>query len=149
MNKLLLEKIRELSDENRFDEAVKVIEAAEPREGCCADLLVWKARYLQLGDKASVEQVDAILHTAVACDPESAEAWAELGWFLLNVFDKAREAHDAFSRALAIQAKFNTDLLTGFIRCARELNESSDEKVTKGLLTILVNQPELEAALSE
>jgi tetratricopeptide (TPR) repeat protein len=149
MNSLLLSQIRELCDKNQFDEAVNVIESAEPDQGCCADLLVWKAKCLQLGEKASSEVVQDTLKKAVACDQESSDAWMELGWFLLNVQDQPQEAQAAFTRALSIQAKANTELLTGLFRCAQELGTADKHEIKESLLQALVNTQDLEASLAE
>jgi tetratricopeptide (TPR) repeat protein len=139
-----------LCDDERFDEALGVIEQARPSEGCCADLLVWKAKCLQLGDHATLDEVEGTLRDAIACDEENVDAWGELGWFLLNVRDQAEKAQEAFVRALRIQAKANTEVLIGLVKCAKEINpnKSSDE-LKRSLVAGLVDVNEVDAALSE
>lgn len=150
MNQKLVTTLRQLCDDDRYDEAITAIEQEEPAEGCCADLLVWKARCLQLGERASPEQVEATLRAAIACDEDNANAWIELGWFLLNVQDSPDRAQSAFKRALAIQAKENTEVLVGLVKCAREIDpETNPAELKQLLLASLVKGEEVDAVLSE
>jgi len=150
MNQQLIARLRDLCDDDRFDEALAIIEQARPHEGCCADLLVWKSRCLQLSDNATLEDVEDTLREAIACDEEDVDAWTELGWFLLNVQDQAEKAHEAFLRALTIQAKTNTEVLVGLVKCAKEMNpKKSSDELRRSLLAGLVDDKEVDAALSE
>jgi len=150
MNQNLVKTLRKLCDEDRYDEAVATIERERPTEGCCADLLVWKARCLQLGAHATPEQVEHTLRDAIACDEHNASAWVELGWLLLNVLDRPQEAERTFRRALAIQAKTNTEVLVGLVKCLKEINpERSRDELEQSLHAGLVNDEEFYAALSE
>jgi tetratricopeptide (TPR) repeat protein len=150
MNQELITRLRRLCDDDRYEEAVATIEREQPAHGCCADLLVWKARCLQLGELAGPEQIELTLQAAIACDEDNASAWTELGWFLLNVQDQAEQAQHAFGRALAIQAKENTEVLVGLVKCAKEIRPKTNRDQLKHLLlTSLVNGKELEEALSD
>jgi hypothetical protein len=150
MNQELISRLRVLCDDGRFNEALGVIEQARPDEGCCADLLVWKARCLQLGDNATLDEIECTLRDAIACEGENVDAWAELGWFLLNVRDQAEKAQEAFVRALAIQAKTNTEVLVGLVKCSKEINpDKSKGELKRSLLASLVDANDIDAALLE
>lgn len=150
MNRKLVTTLRNFCDDNRYDEAVAEIERAQPTEGCCADLLVWKARCLQLGERATPEEVEATLRDAIACDEDNASAWSELGWFLLNALDRPEEAENAFTKSLEIRAKENTEVVVGLIRCKKEIAPETDRVgLRQSLLAGLVDAREVDEALSD
>jgi tetratricopeptide (TPR) repeat protein len=150
VKKELRSKLEQLCADEQIEEALTTIEHAQPDEGCRAELLVWKAKCLQLSDNATLEEVEDTLRAALAHDEDHVSAWIELGYFLLNVRDQAGDAQKAFLRALAIQSKENTELVVGLAKCAKEIEPSRNhDELRRTLLSDLIDGDEVNAALSE
>jgi len=150
VKKELRSKLEELCADEHIEEALTMIERAQPDEGCRAELLVWKAKCLQLSDHATLEEVEDTLRAALAYDEDNVSAWTELGYFFLNVRDQAVEAQKAFLRALATQTRENTELVVGLAKCAREIDPSrTSDELRRTLLSTLIDGDEVDAALSE
>jgi tetratricopeptide (TPR) repeat protein len=116
-----------LAGQSEYSEALKVIEDAEALGEESVELLLMKARLLQLVDQdRTLEEVEAALDSAISIDPKSVDALLEMGWFKLNVLDDPQEAQKAFDSALRIQADVNTELVSGLTKCCMELNSGSN-----------------------
>jgi hypothetical protein len=120
MTQELIASIRSLCASGEVEQALGVIAGAEVAGIRTADLLVWKARCLQLSGDGPLGEVEEALQAALTADDRSVDAWVEWGWFLLNVRDRSDSAAEAFGRARDLLRPVNTDVALGLARCAQE-----------------------------
>jgi len=132
--------IKELSAAGRYSEALKKLQEIEMEGIVCAELLVWKARILQLlDDGGSLEEVEKTLERAIELDKTCIPALLELGWFRLNVQNDSRQALQYFQATLKLQVPANTEAITGFLKCMQELepNNNLEEAKTRAVLALV------------
>jgi tetratricopeptide (TPR) repeat protein len=133
--------IRRLCSEGKYTDAVRLIEDLESVGPVSADLLVQKAMCLQLLEDGSLEETEDTFKAALAMKPDSVEALIEYAWYALNVKDDAAAADELFQRALRLQSRVNTEIMTGLLRCRRELTPSvSSEQALAGIRPCLYEE---------
>jgi thioredoxin-like negative regulator of GroEL len=136
--------IRRLCSEGRYTDAVRLIGDLESVGQVSAGLLVQKAMCMQLLEEGSLEETEETFKTALALEPDSLEALIEYAWYNLNVKDDAAAADELFQRALRLQSRVNTEILTGLLKCRRELTPSvSPEHALAGIRPCLFEESKI------
>lgn len=142
--------VQELTRENKNDAALELIRRTETVENVSPERLVWKSRMLQLVDQSSPEEVEATLKNAIRLDPSYAEAYIELGWFLLNVQDSPTLAYDAFRQAFELQVATNSEIVLGLLKCSKEVKLGQTASTLKdALLESLVDAKTIDEGMNE
>jgi hypothetical protein len=136
--------VQKLCSEGKYTDAVRLIEDLESAGQVSADLLVQKAVCLQLLEDGSLEEAEGTFKMALALEPDSIEALIEYAWYNLNVKDDPAAADALFQRALRFQSRVNTEILTGLLKCRRELAPSvSTEQSLAGLRPCLFEESKI------
>jgi tetratricopeptide (TPR) repeat protein len=120
-----LSEIRVLQRERRFDEALARVERLLAEGPCSTELLVSRARLLQLSSH-SPDEADA----ADPLAPEGIEPRIELGYFLYAVRDRTAEALGHFEDAERLACNLLKDALMGQLRCLAELGRADELQAT-------------------
>jgi len=144
--------LQELYAQGNYDKILALIREMGPQPVCNSDLLILKSRCLRLTDDVAgtnFQDIEISLRAAIECDETNATAWRELGWFLLNIQDKPKEAEEAFRRSLELLSAENTDLVIGLVRSQIELGAGNREEICKEVIEELVDVAEVETSLSE
>jgi tetratricopeptide (TPR) repeat protein len=134
------DRIKELSAACRYSEALIKLQEIETEGIVSAELLVWKARILQLvDDGGSLDEVETTLERAIELDKTCIPALLELGWFRLNVQNDSRQALQSFQAALKLQVPANTEAIIGLLKCMQELepNNNLEEVKTRAVLALV------------
>jgi tetratricopeptide (TPR) repeat protein len=121
--KNLLEEMKELCSEEKYDEALAVIEKIESECLLYPEVLVWKGRCLELGDGSNLNDIfdiEKVYRQALAIDDEYVPALLELGGFYLNVLDDAERARPFFEKAFGLLKGAMTEAVDGVARCLWE-----------------------------
>jgi tetratricopeptide (TPR) repeat protein len=96
-----LETVRALSDEERFDEAIGVLEELASKVGEKSNCLVTKGRLILLSESDRYKAEDALqcFERALEVGNDSAEALLEIGWYFLTYENSAARAKPWFELA--------------------------------------------------
>lgn len=119
-SKILLA-IRLLYQSKRFDEALSLIE--KNGEGFLSpQVLVLKGKCIQLAADTTHPLIDAkkAFQSAIELDETYADAWIELGYYVLCVEDNAKEACKIFEKAGQILSGCRDEILQGYKQCMEE-----------------------------
>lgn len=120
----ILDKIKELYSNNRYDLAISLINKSEYLNQNPM-ILVWKARCLQLLNENVpndvLEQVENCLKRALDLDSEHQEALIELAFFYLRVLDDARKARPLFEKNLTLIKSNAIECIIGMTECISDL----------------------------
>jgi hypothetical protein len=149
MNNPAMVRARQLAQAGRYAEALAEIARIEESGCLTVEVLLFKARILQLSDDdGPLEEVHGILKEAIQLDSSSSEAHLEMGWFLLNVQDDPGNARLSFQAALDARVGVNTEILTGLaLSDALVLRKSEAAETIANLTRRLVDVQKLRKAL--
>lgn len=113
--------------EERFDEALSLIESLE-RPLTSAELVL-KGRAIQLstGHSAQLDEAEGAFREALALDDEYVPALLELGWYYFAVADDPHQGLECFRRALALSEGAIREATEGVSRCLEETEEASSQ----------------------
>jgi tetratricopeptide (TPR) repeat protein len=120
-----LSRVQKLWSQERFDEALTLVEELRAAWPGNSKLLVQWASLVQLQENPthSLAEVKEALQCAVALDEDSPAAALELGSFLDTVEDDPRAAEQAFSAAVRVAQRLLLEALVGQARALLQLNE--------------------------
>jgi thioredoxin-like negative regulator of GroEL len=136
--------VQRLCSEGRYSDAVRLIGDLESVGQISSGLLVQKAMCLQLLENGTLEETEEAFQAALAREPNSIEALVEYAWYSLNVKDDAAAADELFQKALRLQNRVNTEILTGLLKCRRELTPSvSPEEALAGIRPCLFEESKI------
>jgi len=122
MLKETLFRARALYEEEKFDDALSVIESYGKNCDLSPNLLVLKGRLIQLADGGRFELQDAQQAFLEALEHDNCHivALLELGWFYLNVCDDASKAATYFGRVTKICVELEREAQEGKKKCEQE-----------------------------
>jgi tetratricopeptide (TPR) repeat protein len=125
----LFQKAESLANQEKYDDLVALISEMESKGCLHPELLNLKARCIQLAEQpvsARLEDVQKSLEKAITLDKTYFPAFVELGYFQLNVMDKAELALPFFDKAIEIINRIATEAILGKARCIAELKSKED-----------------------
>lgn len=120
----VINEIRLLFDDDKYEEAVRLAEEAEKKGVVSPALLLWKSRSLLLSDLTEYEldTVEKWLQQALDLDSDYLPALLELGFFYLRTMDDVKKAWPLFERARDVCTDDATDTVIGLTECIAELD---------------------------
>ena len=121
---IFLDTIESLMHARRFDEALRRIE--EAGQGMLSPRLwVLRGICLQLADrtKLPLDEAKKSFQHALDLDGQCLDAWIELGYYVLNVEDNAREAEAIFLKATQLLPEVKKEIEKGLCACKEEVEE--------------------------
>lgn len=119
-----IEQIKALYREQKFKEALALIETIEKRDSVCPDIFVWKGRCIQLADENIPYQLadaEKAYQAALDIDDEYIPAIIDLGYFYLRVIDDPGRGKSFFEKAIALQKDIITESVVGMAECLSEI----------------------------
>ena len=124
-----LSALRALARERRFDEALALVEDLLAQGPSSTELLVWRAKLLQLAPQAEagepLSSAEASLAQACALAPEAAPPRLEMGHLLYAVQDRPADALHQFEAAERLARGNLKDALIGKIQCLVALGQAA------------------------
>ncbi|MBQ7252437.1 MAG: hypothetical protein IJS32_07540 [Kiritimatiellae bacterium] len=123
--------IESLMHARRFDEALRRIE--ESGHGMLSPRLwVLRGMCLQMADSTELplDEAKKSFQHALDLDGQCLDAWIELGYYVLNVEDNAREAEAIFLKATRLLSGFEKEIGKGLRACKEELEEKGRKRDT-------------------
>lgn len=124
MRQDVIEQIRLLYDDDKYEEAVRLAEEFEQKGTVSPALLLWKSRSLLLSDlpEYELDDVERWLLQALDLDSDYLPALLELGFFYLRTMDDVKRAWPLFERARDVCTEDATDTVIGLSECIAELD---------------------------
>lgn len=97
-----LEAVRALYHEQKYDEAIILIDRYSEKCELTVELFVLKGRLIQLSSNGLYDLSEAreCFINALKQNKDSVDALIELGWFYKNVLDDSESGYQYFNRAL-------------------------------------------------
>jgi tetratricopeptide (TPR) repeat protein len=147
--KNILEKIRELFEDEKYDEAIELINISksEYRQTIHPQLLVLKGMCIQLSEnsKYELESAKKAFEDALQIDKDYENAIIELAYYYLNIGNNIREAIKLFKKAMDINKSKLKEITNGLSECAEELEMENAEYVndSKGSKYKSAKNPEI------
>lgn len=127
-----LSTLRVLRREGRFGEALTLVERLLEEGPSSTELLVWRARLLQLAPQAEVDDplaaAEGSLKQACALAPDTVEPRIEMGHFLYAIQDRPAEALSQFEAAEELARSGLKDALIGKIKCLAQLGRGVEAR---------------------
>lgn len=125
-----IHKIRKHIKNEHFEEALRLIESKERENILCPELLILKARILQLCDIGdySISDIEQIYKKAILIDDNYISSFIELGYFYYAVMDNSELAETYFKTAFKKCKKQMTETVIGL---AKSIGEKSKEDALK------------------
>ena len=116
-----LDQVRQLYTDERFDDALRLIENKSKTNDLPPNLLILKGRLIQLSEKGNYELLDAerCFLDVLEQDHENVTALLELGWLHVNVLNNSSQGMIYFDRALTITKKLAKEAMDGKSKCAK------------------------------
>jgi tetratricopeptide (TPR) repeat protein len=128
-----LSEIRTLRRERRFGEALELVERWLKEAPFSTELLVCRARLLQLAPRAEVSDplaaAEESLVQACALAPDAIEPRIEMGHLLYAVQDRPADGLSQFEAAEELALTSLKDALIGKIKCLAELGRHAEADV--------------------
>lgn len=116
-------RVQERIDQDDYDAAVRLIEAAGERRALTAAELVWKGRFIQLGSEQGValDEARKAFEAALEIAPGDPSALIELGWYWHAIEDEPNRALDYFEQAIAGATALLQEAGSGKADCLQEI----------------------------
>ena len=134
-------KVRDLAQEERFDEALVAIAEIEKTTALTPNLLVLKGICLELAEKQPADAEHAF-RAALDIDDEYIEALNELGSFYLTVGEDSAKAMPLFEKAVDICEAQMTEAVVGMAVCL--MNTAGKDKALQYLKDVRKSALDLE-----
>lgn len=122
------EEVKRLYRSERYREALSLLDTIEQSCKLHPDLLVWKARSLQLLDDMSpysLADIEAILRKALTIESDYLPAVVDLAYFYLNILDDSERAKPLFEQAFELCQEATTEVVIGLAQCIAELDSNA------------------------
>ena len=118
----ILSKIRKYIKEKKYEEAFNILENAEKKNILCPELLILKARILQLSNfgEYDLTDIEKIYKRALLIDENYINTLIEIGYFYYAVLDNNKLAEKYFKKALRKCKKQMTEIVIGLTKCKEE-----------------------------
>jgi len=132
MDKDAQERLKPLTEAERFDEALSVLSAIESSRPLTAEELVLRGSFIQLSSGVGTPPLSQAEHSfleALRQDQDYVPALLELGWFYYVVENDAEKALPLFERALATSLEQLKEAIRGKRGCLEELKSNDEAEV--------------------
>lgn len=143
MHELLVE-IKKKYTEDKYDEAIKLLDKAIDKCILYPEILLQKASCLQLSknNNIKIEDIEKLYLTALSIDEGYYNSLIEFANFQFAVMDRTKLAKEYFEKALSVLTGPITETIIGIARCIEEIE---DEKkaisyLSKANIEILNNK---------
>lgn len=124
MSKSILTQIDSLYSEEKYGEALEILNSEDLRNLENPYLLVCKSRCLQLYDNGpldALKQAELCLEKALEVDADYLPALIDLAYFYSRVMDNSKKGKELFEKAIQLSKEEYVESLVGLIECEAEL----------------------------
>lgn len=148
-----LQRITALIGERRFDDALEQVDQLLDSSPNAVGLLIKRAMLIQLQDNENIgapplSEVRESLERAIEIEPNSIDAYVELGNFEHAVADDPKAALEHFKKAMTYSEDGLKAALIGMMKCQVEIGCPEDARSTLKRLQVLFPD-DLDVAMME